>query len=164
MKAREREREKRDFSKQLQRATILMKALDIELLHCCMIRDLITRLWGKSIILLHSPPQCRNKTVSFCNAYETTHLSVTITYHNSTRSWAVMTPHSMIPLQAFSGTVVEKDPMPTTVPHLTISPPALPTIMERRQEEVAPDAAPPPQQAPKRVSKFKAARMQQKWL
>lgn len=59
--------------------------------------------------------------------------------------------------------MVEKDPMPTTVPHLTISPPALPTIPERRQEEVAaPEAAPPPQQAPKRVSKFKAARMQQK--
>lgn len=74
-----------------------------------------------------------------------------------------MAPDFMIsPPQAFSGTVVEKDPMPTTVPHLTIAPPALPTILERRQEEVAPDAAPPPQQAPKRVSKFKAARMQQK--
>lgn len=65
------------------------------------------------------------------------------------------------PLQAFSGTVVEKDPMPLTVPHLTIAPPALPTILERRQEEVAPEA-PPPQEAPKRVSKFKAARLQQK--
>lgn len=65
--------------------------------------------------------------------------------------------------QAFSGTVIEKDPMPSAVPHLTISPPALPTILERKQEEVAPDVA-PPQQAPKRVSKFKAARLQQKWL
>lgn len=63
-------------------------------------------------------------------------------------------------LQAFSGTVVEKDPMPLAVPHLTIVPPALPTIPERKQEEVAPDVAPPPQQ--KRVSKFKAARLQQK--
>ncbi|XP_019962051.1 unconventional prefoldin RPB5 interactor 1 [Paralichthys olivaceus] len=62
--------------------------------------------------------------------------------------------------EAFSGTVVEKDPMPSAVPHLTIAPPALPTILERRQEEVAPDVA-PPQQAPKKVSKFKAARLQQ---
>lgn len=64
-------------------------------------------------------------------------------------------------VQAFSGTVIEKDPMPSTVPHLTIAPPALPTILERKQEEVAPDA-PLPQQAPKRLSKFKAARLQQK--
>ncbi|XP_047453098.1 unconventional prefoldin RPB5 interactor 1 [Mugil cephalus] len=63
--------------------------------------------------------------------------------------------------EAFSGTVVEKDPMPTAVPHLTIAPPALPTIPERKQEEVVPDVA-PPQQATKRVSKFKAARLQQK--
>ncbi|XP_017274581.1 unconventional prefoldin RPB5 interactor 1 [Kryptolebias marmoratus] len=63
--------------------------------------------------------------------------------------------------EAFSGTVIEKDPMPSAVPHLTIVPPALPTILERRQEEVAPDVA-PPQQASKRVSKFKAARLQQK--
>ncbi|XP_037538684.1 unconventional prefoldin RPB5 interactor 1 [Nematolebias whitei] len=63
--------------------------------------------------------------------------------------------------EAFSGTVIEKDPMPSGVPHLTIVPPALPTILERKQEEVAPDVA-PPQQAPKRVSKFKAARLQQK--
>ncbi|TKS73187.1 Zinc finger protein 536 [Collichthys lucidus] len=62
--------------------------------------------------------------------------------------------------EAFSGTVVEKDPMPSAVPHLTIVPPALPTILERKQEEVVPDA-PPPEQAPKRVSKFKAARLQQ---
>ncbi|KAM3870074.1 unconventional prefoldin RPB5 interactor 1 [Diretmus argenteus] len=63
--------------------------------------------------------------------------------------------------EAFSGTVVEKDPMPSAVPHLTITPPALPTILERKQEEVAPDVA-PPQEPPKRVSKFKAARLQQK--
>ncbi|XP_022045326.1 unconventional prefoldin RPB5 interactor 1 [Acanthochromis polyacanthus] len=63
--------------------------------------------------------------------------------------------------EAFSGTVIEKDPMPSAVPHLTISPPALPTILERKQEEVAPDVS-PPQQLPKRVSKFKAARLQQK--
>ncbi|KAM9807544.1 unconventional prefoldin RPB5 interactor 1 [Neosynchiropus ocellatus] len=63
--------------------------------------------------------------------------------------------------EAFSGTVVEKEPMPTTVPHLTISPPALPTILERKQEELASDAA-PPQQPTKRVSKFKASRLQQK--
>jgi len=63
--------------------------------------------------------------------------------------------------QAFSGTVVEKDPMPSAVPHLTIAAPALPTILERRQEEVAPDVA-PPQQAPKKLSKFKAARLLRK--
>nr|XP_046250038.1 unconventional prefoldin RPB5 interactor 1 isoform X2 [Scatophagus argus] len=63
--------------------------------------------------------------------------------------------------EAFSGTVIEKDPMPSAVPHLTITPPALPTILERKQEEVVPDA-PPPQEVPKRVSKFKAARLQQK--
>ncbi|GLD60715.1 unconventional prefoldin RPB5 interactor 1 [Lates japonicus] len=69
--------------------------------------------------------------------------------------------HPASRFEAFSGTVVEKDPMPSAVPHLTIVPPALPTILERKQEEVAPDIA-PPQQAPKRVSKFKAARLQQK--
>lgn len=63
--------------------------------------------------------------------------------------------------QAFSGTVVEKDHMPSTVPHLTIVPPALPTILERKQEEVVSDIT-PPEQAPKRISKFKAARLQQK--
>ncbi|KAK5867730.1 hypothetical protein PBY51_012195 [Eleginops maclovinus] len=69
--------------------------------------------------------------------------------------------HPASRFEAFSGTVVEKDPMPTAVPHLTITPPALPTIMERKQEEVASDVA-PPKEAPKRVSKFKAARLQQK--
>ncbi|XP_030281675.1 unconventional prefoldin RPB5 interactor 1 [Sparus aurata] len=69
--------------------------------------------------------------------------------------------HPSSKFEAFSGTVVEKDPMPLAVPHLTIAPPALPTILERKQEEVAPDP-PPPQEPPKRVSKFKAARLQQK--
>ncbi|XP_040017768.2 unconventional prefoldin RPB5 interactor [Gasterosteus aculeatus] len=68
--------------------------------------------------------------------------------------------HRASRFEAFSGTVVEKEPMPSAVPYLTISPPALPTILERKQEEVAPDVA-PPQQAPKRLSKFKAARLQQ---
>ncbi|XP_029909921.1 unconventional prefoldin RPB5 interactor 1 [Myripristis murdjan] len=70
--------------------------------------------------------------------------------------------HPASRFEAFSGTVVEKDPMPTVVPHLTIAPPALPTILERKQEEVASDVAPPAQEPPKRVSKFKAARLQQK--
>ncbi|KAG7468609.1 hypothetical protein MATL_G00144910 [Megalops atlanticus] len=62
--------------------------------------------------------------------------------------------------EAFSGTVVEKDPgLPSSIPHLTIAPPALPTIPERKSEELAPEA---PQELPKRVSKFKAARLQQK--
>ncbi|CAK6960126.1 unconventional prefoldin RPB5 interactor 1 [Scomber scombrus] len=69
--------------------------------------------------------------------------------------------HPASRFEAFSGTVVEKDPMPSAVPHLTIAPPALPTILERKQEEVTPDVA-PPQQPPKRVSKFKAARLQHK--
>ncbi|KAM8891275.1 unconventional prefoldin RPB5 interactor 1 [Spinachia spinachia] len=63
--------------------------------------------------------------------------------------------------EAFSGTVVEKEPVPSAVPYLTIAPPALPTILERKHEEVAaPDLA-APEQAPKRVSKFKAARLKQ---
>ncbi|KAK6320010.1 hypothetical protein J4Q44_G00091170 [Coregonus suidteri] len=61
--------------------------------------------------------------------------------------------------EAFSCTVVEKEPIPSSILHLTITPPALPTIPERKLEEVAPEA---PREAPKRVSKFKAARLQQK--
>ncbi|MCJ8733219.1 hypothetical protein PDJAM_G00220750 [Pangasius djambal] len=61
--------------------------------------------------------------------------------------------------EAFSGTVIEKDPLPSMIPHLTITPPALPTILERKQEEVGSEV---PQDPPKRVSKFKAARLQQK--
>ncbi|XP_060779714.1 unconventional prefoldin RPB5 interactor 1 [Neoarius graeffei] len=61
--------------------------------------------------------------------------------------------------EAFSGTVIEKDPLPSMIPHLTITPPALPTILERKQEEVGSEVT---QEPPKRVSKFKAARLQQK--
>ncbi|XP_038161503.1 unconventional prefoldin RPB5 interactor 1 [Cyprinodon tularosa] len=81
-----------------------------------------------------------------------------ITEEDSPTAVPLQTPSRF---EAFSGLVVEKDPMPSGVPHLTIVPPALPTIPERKQEEVAPDV-PPPEQAPKRVSKFKAARLQQK--
>ncbi|XP_059916824.1 unconventional prefoldin RPB5 interactor 1 [Gadus macrocephalus] len=66
-------------------------------------------------------------------------------------------PRTPSRFEAFSGTVVEKDPTPTAVPHLTIAPPALPTILERKQEEGTTDAA-PPVEPPKRVSKFKAGR------
>ncbi|CAL8262967.1 unnamed protein product [Merluccius merluccius] len=68
-------------------------------------------------------------------------------------------PHAPSRFEAFSGTVVEKDPMPTAIPHLTIAAPALPTILERKQEEVTTDAV-PLMEPPKRVSKFKAARLQ----
>lgn len=81
-----------------------------------------------------------------------------ITEEDSPTAMPLQTPSR---LEAFSGTVVEKDQMPSAVPHLTIVPPALPTILERRQEEVVPDIT-PPEQAPKRISKFKAARLQQK--
>lgn len=84
----------------------------------------------------------------------------------------IMAPtHLTSRFEAFSGTVIEKDPMPTTVPHLTIAHPALPTILERKQEEVGLDVSStdnsvqpphPPQPATKKVSKFKAARLQQK--
>ncbi|XP_061139077.1 unconventional prefoldin RPB5 interactor 1 [Syngnathus typhle] len=72
-----------------------------------------------------------------------------------------MPSHRAEQFEAFSGTVVEKDSMPLAVPFLTIGPPSLPTIMERKLEEVAPDME-APQQPVKRVSKFKAARMHQK--
>ncbi|KAJ8339876.1 hypothetical protein SKAU_G00345090 [Synaphobranchus kaupii] len=59
--------------------------------------------------------------------------------------------------KAFSGTVVEKDPgLPSSIPHLTIAPPALPTILERKCEDPALEG---PQGPPKRVSKFKASRV-----
>lgn len=84
----------------------------------------------------------------------------------------IMAPMHASRFEAFSGTVIEKDPMPTTVPHLTIAHPALPTILERKQEEVGPEVScstdnsvqPPPSPPPttKKVSKFKAARLQQK--
>ncbi|XP_077049628.1 unconventional prefoldin RPB5 interactor 1 [Siphateles boraxobius] len=61
--------------------------------------------------------------------------------------------------EAFTGTVIEKDPLPCSIPHLTIAPPALPTIPERKLEEVGQEA---PQEPPKRMSKFKATRLHQK--
>ncbi|XP_056622887.1 unconventional prefoldin RPB5 interactor 1 [Triplophysa dalaica] len=70
-----------------------------------------------------------------------------------------MSPHSNGRFEAFTGTVIEKDPMPSSIPHLTIAPPALPTIPERKLEELAPEV---PQEPPKRMSKFKATRLQQK--
>ncbi|MFT7816812.1 unconventional prefoldin RPB5 interactor 1 isoform X1 [Arapaima gigas] len=70
------------------------------------------------------------------------------------------TPHTAGLAEAFSGMVIEKDPgLLSSVPHLTIAPPALPTIPERKSEELVPEV---PQDPPKRVSKFKAARLQQK--
>ncbi|KAM9753181.1 unconventional prefoldin RPB5 interactor 1 [Menidia menidia] len=83
-----------------------------------------------------------------------------ITEEDSPTAVPLHTSRFEVKEKAFSGTVVEKDPMPSAVPHLTIVPPALPTILERKQEEVAPDVA-PHQQVPKKVSKFKAARLQQ---
>ncbi|XP_033898537.1 unconventional prefoldin RPB5 interactor 1-like [Acipenser ruthenus] len=72
-------------------------------------------------------------------------------------------PSKPLPLpgvfEAFSGTVVEKDPtLPSLIPHLTIVSPALPTIPERKAEEVVLQVQKEPC---KRMSKFKAARMQQ---
>ncbi|XP_021430108.2 unconventional prefoldin RPB5 interactor 1 [Oncorhynchus mykiss] len=67
--------------------------------------------------------------------------------------------HPTSSFQAFSGTVVEKEPIPLSTPQFTIALPVLPTIPERKLEEVAPEA---PQEAPKRVSKFKTARLKQK--
>ncbi|XP_060109958.1 unconventional prefoldin RPB5 interactor 1 isoform X2 [Heteronotia binoei] len=62
--------------------------------------------------------------------------------------------------EAFSGTVVEKDPLcPISTPHPVIAHPVLPTIPERKTEEGLSEAS---EEAMKRVSKFKAARMQQK--
>ncbi|XP_051884160.1 unconventional prefoldin RPB5 interactor 1 isoform X2 [Pristis pectinata] len=65
-------------------------------------------------------------------------------------------------LEAFSGTVVEKEPIsPTIIPHPTIAHPILPTIPEKKLSEEE-SFLETPQEPPKRVSKFKAARMQQK--
>ncbi|XP_073515755.1 unconventional prefoldin RPB5 interactor 1 isoform X2 [Phyllobates terribilis] len=62
------------------------------------------------------------------------------------------------PLQPFSGTVIEKEPFSISVPVTGIAHPGLPTIQEWKSEEVATEVA---EEAPKRVSKFKAARIQQ---
>ncbi|KAA0715097.1 Unconventional prefoldin RPB5 interactor [Triplophysa tibetana] len=70
-----------------------------------------------------------------------------------------ISPNSNGHFEAFTGTVIEKDPMPSSIPHLTIAPPALPTIPERNLEELVPEV---PQEPPKRMSKFKATRLQQK--
>ncbi|XP_026531757.1 unconventional prefoldin RPB5 interactor 1 [Notechis scutatus] len=62
--------------------------------------------------------------------------------------------------EAFSGTVVEKEPLsPSTIPHPVLAHPVLPTILERKSEEILCEAS---EDTTKRVSKFKAARMQQK--
>ncbi|XP_062997411.1 unconventional prefoldin RPB5 interactor 1 [Elgaria multicarinata webbii] len=62
--------------------------------------------------------------------------------------------------EAFSGTVVEKELLsPASAPHPVIAYPVLPTILERKSEEILSEAS---EETTKRVSKFKAARMQQK--
>uniref|UniRef100_A0A2K6K2G1 Protein NNX3 n=1 Tax=Rhinopithecus bieti TaxID=61621 RepID=A0A2K6K2G1_RHIBE len=66
-------------------------------------------------------------------------------------------PLSVTP-EAFSGTVIEKEFVsPSLTPHPAIAHPALPTIPERK--EVLLEAS---EETGKRVSKFKAARLQQK--
>lgn len=93
----------RDFLKQLQLAAIVMKALDIELLHCCMIRDLTSQLWEKSIILFQPPPHVETKLFLLAtNGNEITHVSVTITDHNSTRVYFLKLSHHGAWLNDFS--------------------------------------------------------------
>ncbi|OCT82430.1 unconventional prefoldin RPB5 interactor 1 isoform X2 [Xenopus laevis] len=60
------------------------------------------------------------------------------------------------PLEAFSGTVVEKEPL--FVPFTSIAHPALPTIQEKKAEEQTTEVS---EESLKRVSKFKSARIQQ---
>ncbi|XP_065589268.1 unconventional prefoldin RPB5 interactor 1 isoform X2 [Cyrtonyx montezumae] len=61
--------------------------------------------------------------------------------------------------EAFSGTVIEKEPLsPSLIPHPVIAHPVLPTILEQKSEEVLSKAS---EGTTKRISKFKAARMQQ---
>ncbi|CAN2389353.1 protein phosphatase inhibitor activity [Pristimantis euphronides] len=62
------------------------------------------------------------------------------------------------PLEPFSGMVIEKEPFSLSVPVTAIAHPGLPTIQERKSEEVLSEVI---EEAPKRVSKFKAARIQQ---
>ncbi|XP_013377970.1 PREDICTED: unconventional prefoldin RPB5 interactor 1 isoform X1 [Chinchilla lanigera] len=60
--------------------------------------------------------------------------------------------------EAFSGTVIEKEFLSSSLtPHLAIAHPVLPTIPERK--EILSEAS---EETAKRVSKFKAARLQQK--
>ncbi|XP_009697282.1 PREDICTED: unconventional prefoldin RPB5 interactor 1 [Cariama cristata] len=68
-------------------------------------------------------------------------------------------PPSSGTTEAFSGTVIEKEPLsPSLIPHPVIAHPVLPTILERKSEEVLSEAS---EETTKRISKFKAARMQQ---
>lgn len=68
-------------------------------------------------------------------------------------------PPSSGTAEAFSGTVIEKEPLsPSLIPHPVIAHPVLPTILEWKSDEVLSEASEEP---PKRISKFKAARMQQ---
>ncbi|XP_053557758.1 unconventional prefoldin RPB5 interactor 1 [Bombina bombina] len=62
------------------------------------------------------------------------------------------------PLEAFSGTVVEKEPFSMSVPITSIAHPGLPTIQEWKSEELSSEVS---EESTKRVSKFKAARIQQ---
>ncbi|XP_069757817.1 unconventional prefoldin RPB5 interactor 1 isoform X2 [Narcine bancroftii] len=64
--------------------------------------------------------------------------------------------------EAFSGMVVEKEPIsPPLISHLTLAHSILPTIPEKKVSEEE-SFLEIPQEPPKRVSKFKASRMQQK--
>lgn len=68
-------------------------------------------------------------------------------------------PASSGTTEAFSGTVIEKEPLsPSLIPHPVIAHPVLPTILEQKSEEVLSKAS---EETTKRISKFKAARMQQ---
>ncbi|XP_063266676.1 unconventional prefoldin RPB5 interactor 1 [Prinia subflava] len=68
-------------------------------------------------------------------------------------------PSSSGTTEAFSGTVIEKEPLsPSSIPHPALAHPVLPTILERKSEELLPDA---PEEPVKRISKFRASRMQQ---
>ncbi|XP_029464304.1 unconventional prefoldin RPB5 interactor 1 isoform X2 [Rhinatrema bivittatum] len=61
--------------------------------------------------------------------------------------------------EAFSGTVVEKETFCPSAPHLSFGRPVLPTIPERKSEEVFSEVL---EETTKRISKFKAARLQQR--
>ncbi|KAM6252819.1 unconventional prefoldin RPB5 interactor 1 [Porphyrio hochstetteri] len=68
-------------------------------------------------------------------------------------------PPSSGTTEAFSGTVIEKEPLsPSLIPHPVLAHPVLPTILERKSDEVLSEASEEPT---KRISKFKASRMQQ---
>ncbi|XP_062356063.1 unconventional prefoldin RPB5 interactor 1 [Cinclus cinclus] len=68
-------------------------------------------------------------------------------------------PPSSGTTEAFSGTVIEKEPLsPSFIPHPVLAHPVLPTILERKSEELVSDT---PEEPIKRISKFRAARMQQ---